>query len=169
MRKTSFLPLALIICVFLILPVAFWFFNTRVDKGSVRGAKIKSDSKGVIVKVSSNYGTWEMSKYLCKTKDECLLSLTSGKSLDKVGGGVVENQDVAVLYDQSFKDYSFLKVFIKPAWGSQARNFTASSIQDLSKISVENISSNDYEYSVVIIPMSSLENSLEDIARFTDF
>jgi hypothetical protein len=168
MRKTSFLPLALILCVFLILPVAFWFFNTKVDKGTVQGAKVKSDSRGVIIKVSSNYGTWEMSKYLCKTKDECLLSLTSGKSLDKVGGGVVENQDVAILYDQSFKDYSFLKVFIKPAWGSQARNFTASSIQG-SPISIDNVSSNNSEYNVVIIPMSSLENSLEDIARFTDF
>lgn len=169
MRKSSFLPLALILCVFLILPVAFWFFNSNVDKGDVQGAKVKSDSKGVIIKVSSNYGTWEMSKYLCKTKDECLLSLTSGKSLDTIGGGVVENQDVAILYDESFKEYSFLKVFIKPAWGSQARNFTASSIRGSSQSSIENISSNDSVYNVVIIPVSSLENSLEDIARFTDF
>lgn len=169
MRKSSFLPLALILFVFLILPVAFWFFNSKVDEGTVRGAKIKSDSQGIVIKVSSNYGTWEMSKYLCKTKDECLLSLTSGKSLDKVGGGVVENQDVAILYDSSFKDYSFLKVFIKPAWGSQARKFIASSVQNSSQVSIEDILSNDYEYSVVIIPTSSLENSLEDIARFTDF
>lgn len=169
MRKSSFLPLALILCVFLILPVAFWFFNSKIDEGTVQGAKVKSDSKGVIIKVSSNYGTWEMSKYLCKTKDECLLSLTSGKSLDTVGGGVVENQDVAILYDQSFKDYAFLKVFIKPAWGSQARNFNAFSIQNFSQIFIQNIFDNNSEYSVVIIPMSSLENSLEDIARFTDF
>jgi hypothetical protein len=169
MRKTSFLPLALILLVFLILPVAFWFFNSKVDKGTVQGAKVKSDSKGVIIKVSSNYGTWEMSKYLCKTEDECLLSLTSGKNLDMVGGGVVENQDVAILYNDSFKDYEFLKVFIKPAWGSQARKFIASSIQGSPQMSIENISSNDYEYNVVFIPIKSLENSLEDIAKFSDF
>ncbi|MFZ2664398.1 MAG: hypothetical protein WAX66_03480, partial [Patescibacteria group bacterium] len=151
MRKSSFLPLALIISIFLVLPVAFWFFNSKVDEGIVRGAKTKSDSKGVIVKVSSGYGTWEMSKYLCKTKEECLFSTSSGKSLDKIGGGVVESQDVAILHDPSWKDYSFLKIFIKPAWGSQAGQFTASLIQSSSRdqISIESISSSDYEYSVV--------------------
>ncbi|NMB91801.1 hypothetical protein GYA37_03050 [candidate division WWE3 bacterium] len=169
MRKSSFLPLALIVCTFLMLPVAFWFFNSKTNEGIVRGVETKSNLNGVVVKISSRYGTWEMSKYLCKSKEECLFSVSSGKSLDKVGGGVVENQDIEISYDQAWKDYSFLKVFVKPAWGSQAGQFNASIIKNSSQMSIESVSVDNYEYNIVIIPLEDLKNHLEGVIRFSSF
>ena len=169
MRKSSLLPIALIISVFLVLPVAFFLLNSKNTDGVVRGAKTKSDSKGIIVKVSSNYGTWEMSKYLCKTKEECLASLASGKSLDTTGGGIVENYDVFISYTSDWDNYSYLKVFIKPAWGSQARQFIASYPQGFSSVSVDSISSEGSKINVILVPLGRLDDSSVEVAKFTDF
>jgi len=169
MKKSSLLPIAFIVSTFLVLPIAFWFLNSKNTDGVVGGAKTKSDSKGIIVKVSSNYGTWEMSKYLCKTKEECLSSLISGKSLDITGGGIVEDQDVSILYTSDWDDYSYLKIFIKPAWGSQARQFIASYPQGFSSVLVDTISSEGSEINVILVPLDRLNDTSVEVAKFTDF
>ena len=69
MKKSNLIPLILVVSTFLILPIAFFFFNSK-NGGNVQGAKTEANKKGIILKITSNDGTWDMTKYLCTTKDE---------------------------------------------------------------------------------------------------
>lgn len=168
MRKSSLIPLALIISVFLILPIAFWFINSKNSNENVQGVKTRSDVKGVIVKVYSNYGTWDMAKYICKTKEECLSSLVSGKNLDTTSGGVVEEHFVTIEYSQDWNNYEFLKVFVKPGWGSQTRTFKTSVLGGVSGVSVNRVSSGGANYDVILIQLNNIGGELLEAASFSD-
>jgi hypothetical protein len=150
------------------LPVGFWFLTSQYSKDNVRGITTKSSSKGIIIQVDSNFGTWELNKYLCKTMDECLLSLTSGKALETIGGGDVVNKDLIIEYSPDWNDYTLLKVYVKSGWGSQSRDFSASLISSNFDFSIKKINSNNTTYDVVILPVESVSSGLLKVARFTD-
>lgn len=168
MKKGSLIPLVFIVSLFLIVPAAFWVLTSRVPNENVRGISIKSNAKGVLVRIDSNYGNWDMVKYLCKDKEACEVSLISGKGLDTTSGGQVKNRDVAVEYTSEWKDYQYLKIYVRPGWGSQVREFNVSKIGSVPGMTIEKMTYGGSDYSVVFIPLDIISESLLPTVRFSD-
>lgn len=168
MKKSSLIPLVFIISLFLIVPATFWVLTSKTSNENVQGVSIKSDTKGVLVRVDSNYGNWDMAKYLCKDKETCEVSLISGKGLDTTSGGQVKNGDVAVEYTADWKDYQYLKIYVRSGWGSQVRDFSVSKIGSVPGMTIEKMTYGGSDYSVVFIPLDSIGETLLPTVRFSD-
>jgi len=168
MKKSSFIPLVFIVSLFLIVPVSFWMLTSKPSNDNVRGATIKSDVKGILVKVDSNYGNWDMSKYLCKSIDDCSSSLVSGKGLDTTSGGTIKDRDIAIEYTSDWADYSYLKIYVRSGWGSQVRDFKVTKLGNVSGMVIQNMTYGGSDYSVVLIPITNLGKSLLPTVRFSD-
>ncbi len=168
MKKTSLLPLVIIVATFLIIPIAFWFYSSKDSEGNIQGAKTKSDTPGIIVKIKSNNGTWDLNKYLCVNKEECLESLISGRSLETTSGGIVEGKYITIKYTSDWDSYEYLKVFVKPGWGSTIRKFNASLVSSVSGVYIESFTYGGLDYDVVLVPIKSIENTLLEVSEFSD-
>ncbi len=168
MKKSSLVPLIVIVATFLVIPIVFWALTFKKTDENIQGARTKIGAAGVLVKINSTYGTWDMAKYLCKTRDECLESLVSGKILETTSGGGVEDQFVSVRYTKDWDSYEFLKMFVKPGWGSSVRKFYASLTENISRSFVENFTYNGMDYEVVIVPVKGIGDTLLEVAKFSD-
>ena len=168
MKKSSSLPLVIIVLTFLVIPVAFWFFTFREQNDDIRGVGTRGGASGVIVRVNSNYGTWDMSKYLCPTREECSESLVSGKILETTSGGGIDEQFVIVRYTQDWESYEYLKVFIKPGWGSPERVFNVSLLGNIKDSFIDEFTYEGEVYKAVIIPIQSIGETLSEVAIFSD-
>lgn len=168
MRKSSLIPLVVIVSLFVIVPAAFWVINSKSSNENVQGATIKSDVKGVLVKIDSKFGNWDMVKYLCKDKETCETSLISGKGLDTTSGGQIENRDVAIEYSAEWEDYQYLKIYVRAGWGSQVREFNVSKIGSVPGMTVEKMTYGGADYNVVFIPLDGVGFSLFPMVRFSD-
>jgi hypothetical protein len=51
MKKSNLIPLVLVVSTFLILPVAFFFLNSK-NSGNVQGVKTQASKKGIILKIT---------------------------------------------------------------------------------------------------------------------
>jgi hypothetical protein len=149
MKKGSLIPLIFIVGLFLIVPAAFCV-------------------KGVLVRVDSNYGNWDMVQYLCKDKETCATSLISGKGLDTTSGGQVKNRDVAIEYTLDWKDFQYLKIYVRSGWGSQVREFNVSRIGSVPGMTVEKMTYGGSEYNVVFVPLDIIGQNLLPTVRFSD-
>ena len=167
MKKSNLIPLVLVVSTFLMLPIVFFFLNSK-NGGNVQGTKTQANKKGIVLKITSNYGTWDMTKYFCKTKDECLTSLFSGKIIDTTSGGVVEGSHVTVDYSPEWTNYEFIKVFVKSGWGSSTRTFKVSAMGAVPDVTVEKVTYGGVSYNVVLIPLSSVNGVLLEVASFSD-
>jgi len=168
MKKSNLIPLVLVISTFLILPIAFFFLNSKNLNGNVQGLKTQANKKGILLKITSNYGTWDMTKYFCKTKDDCLTSLFSGKIIDTTSGGVVENSFVTVEYSPEWNNYEFIKVFVKQGWGTSTRTFKAEDASVIPGVTIEKFTYGGTNYNVVLIPLTSVTGELLEAASFSD-
>jgi hypothetical protein len=168
MKRGSVWPLLLIITVFLTIPLGYWYFGYRASQNDIKGAKTTGIMNGLFIIVDSNNGTWDLNSYLCKTKSECLESSTSGIKLDTKSGGKVAGYEVNIVYQDQWNDYSFLKLFVKSGWGTQARPFRVLDRGVVTGTSVEKINSDNFQQSVVLVPVKELVNGFYKGAEFSD-
>ena len=168
MKKSSFIPLVLIIAFFLSVPVAFWVITMRNSNENVRGVGTQANTEGVLVKITSEYGNWDMAKYLCKSKDECLLSLVSGKGLDTTSGGSVKDRDIVIEYTNDWVGYEYLKIFLRAGWSSQVREFKATKLSSIPGMTIEKMTYGGSDYNVVLVPITGSETTLLHTASFSD-
>lgn len=167
MKKSFPFPLIVIITVFLIIPATFWFvFYSKNSSEDVKGAK--TSSNGVIVRVSSKNGSWDMSKYLCKDRSECLESLQSGKFLEKTSGGGEDDQFVSLRYSPDFGSYEFLKIYVEPGWGSMKRDFKPSLTGIDANYFIEKFNYNGSDFEAIILPVAGLDKNVFEAAVFSD-
>lgn len=168
MKKSSLLPLAFIVGMFLVTPVVFWLFTSKSASENIKGAKNTGELTGVLVKIVSSRGTWDLNEYLCKDKEECLSTLFSGKSLDTTSGGVVDGKYISIKYSQEWDSYGFLKIFVKPGWGSVVRKFNAFLTSNTEGVLKDNLVYGGSDYDVVLIPVNLVKTSLIEAASFSD-
>ena len=135
---------------------------------NVRGAKTSEIENGLYVVVNSDTGTWDLNSYLCKSKLECLESLTSGVKLETKSGGRALGYEVDLVYENQWSDYSFLKVFVKPGWGAQGRAFKIIDPGVVKGASSEKINLDNVMYEVVLIPVRDLKSGFFKGAEFSD-
>jgi hypothetical protein len=166
MKKASVLPIVIIVATFLIIPVFFWIINFGNSKGNIQG--IETGSSGLSIKIISKDGAWDLSKYLCKDKNECIESLTSGKSLDKTSGGGVYDQEVGIKYSSDWDQYQYIKVFVEPGWGSADRNFMVSVNESIQGIFTHSFEIGSITYNVAVIPLSEIQKSVSNAVTFSD-
>lgn len=166
MKKTSFLPLIIIVATFLVIPVVYWLVTFDKSSDNVQG--VKTGIYGISINVISKNGAWDMSKYLCKDKEECLESLTSGKLLEKTSGGGVNDQSVTLRHSSDWESYEFLKIFVLPGWGSMDRNFEINPTEKYQGLFVEPYPYSGKEVRALIIPTGGLNTELFEVATFTD-
>jgi len=167
MKKSFLIPL-IIVLVFAGIPTTFWFLSSKegVDE-NVQGAK--SGSTGVVLKIISNGGAWDMFKYACESREKCLESLESGKKLDVTSGGGVEEQSVAIKYTHEMESQEFMKIFVKPGWGTVERTFSASLDSGVSGVSIEKMNVGNNSLDTILIPVKYLQSEVFDLATFVDY
>lgn len=126
MRK-GFSALFVVIMVFFIAaPFVFYFVVSR-EKTGVKGASSSAPIKeGFSVTLNSAQGTWDLYEYGCSTLEECSGSLFSGKKLSIISGGKISNHTIGFSKSLLSEDSQFIKLFVKPGWGSMQRNFKLS-------------------------------------------
>jgi hypothetical protein len=168
MRRGSAWPLMLIVALFLTIPLGYWYLSYRASMKNVRGAKTSEIENGLYVVVNSDTGTWDLNSYLCKSKLECLESLTSGVKLETKSGGRALGYEVDLVYENQWSDYSFLKVFVKPGWGAQGRAFKIIDPGVVKGASSEKINLDNVMYEVVLIPVRDLKSGFFKGAEFSD-
>ncbi len=166
MKKSSPFPIIIIVLAFILIPIVFWYVTFRDGSENIQGAK--TEAFGLLINVKSENGTWDMYKYICKDRGECLESLTSGKALGKTSGGGGEDQFVSLRYSPDWESYEILKIFVSPGWGSIERYFSATFNQDVAGSSVERFEQGGDEYTAVFIPVKILQNTLVESLVFSD-
>jgi hypothetical protein len=73
-----------------------------------------------------------------------------------------------LVYENQWSGYAFLKVFIKPGWGTQSRSFKVIDPGTVKGASSEKISSDSVAYEVVLIPITDLKSGFFKGAEFSD-
>ena len=167
MKKSFLIPL-IIILVFAGIPTVFWFLSSKEDiDENVQG--VRSGSTGVVLKIVSNGGAWDMFKYVCESREKCLESLESGKKLDVTSGGGLEEQSVAIKYIHEMESQEFMKIFVKPGWGTVERTFSVSLDSNTSDVTIEKMKFGNSDIDIVLIPMTYLHSEVFDLATFVDY
>jgi len=168
MRRGSVWLLLLIIIVFITIPAAYWFFGYKNSQESIKGAKTSGSQTGFYVTVNSNLETWDLNSYLCKTKDDCLGSLTSGYKLDTFSGGRVSGHQINFSYNPGWEQYQYLKLFVKSGWGSQTKSFVVAEGGNITGTVVDQVNDDGYKQDVVLIPINSIKDSFQKSAVFSN-
>lgn len=136
-------------------------FTPKVKGTSSLGEVIKP---GFSVDVVSQKGTWELYVFLCEDKDGCTESLDSGVRWLTRGGGQTEDSEVFVEARDSWKKYEYIKLFVKPGWGSEDRNFVGT-LEDV-PLQVESVTIDDFD--VVVIPTTNVQLEFYKVVTFSD-
>jgi len=167
MKKGSSLPLVLIVVAFLLIPLGFWFYYSNSNEDNVKGAKISGVNSGFFVTVDSKGATWDLMAYLCKDKTACLASPTAGFQLETISGGKVKNYQVTYSYQDSWDQYSYLKIYAKSGWGSQARNFSVVKLGSVPGSAMQKVT-DGVTFDMVIFPLKEIKSSFFEAAEFSD-
>lgn len=168
MQRGAVLPLILIIILFISAPFIFWALTSTEDTPSIKGVSSKNMDKGLMTGVSSSYGTWDMHQYLCKSKDECEETLMSGNRDVLVSGGETVRQDIPIVPEADWKDYTYLKVYVQPSWGSQDRLFNISGHENIPGSNVFEMKEGGSSYDVLVIPIQELTSGFAGSVLFSD-
>jgi len=70
---------------------------------------------GIKVNVVSPATSWDLTEYLCKSRDECTSALTSGKWWSTVSGAATTTDGHEIFIEESdgWADYNFIKIVVK--------------------------------------------------------
>lgn len=160
------LPVVLIfVLAFLAAPLVFWLSSSKNStQPDVQGAQATSSKEGTYIQVTSEKGSWDLLEYLCKTKEECTSSLTSGKKWEAISGGVTEGSSIKINYSDLWRDYKYLKVFVKSGWGASAHTFMLKNEFGVAEAETT-IFGNDQ---ALILPITVVESGSYTFLLFTD-
>ena len=116
----------LILAVLVIVGVGIAIFAGSQDlAGFVLGAKSHKENiyqnnvEGLKVTVISPSSSWDLLQYLCKTRNECETSLTSGKWWATVSGAPTTEDGHEVFIEKSdgWSGYPYIKLYAKSSGG----------------------------------------------------
>lgn len=158
------------ISVFASVPVLFWFVKSNnVSDGSIQGVTTQAEDvfEGVRVKITSGSGTWDISTYVCDTLDECKSHLNSGRRVNVVSGGKVNDYIVDFKRSNDWEGKKYLKIFAKTGWGEGASQFDITNLNFIQDTVIEEIESSNTRYSVAIVPIENLPTNVSAALEFS--
>lgn len=174
-RGFSAVLLSILVLAFLAVPAYYWVSNDAKDDFSplqnVKGASVDGSTSGISgfsVSVVSDSSTWDLVEYLCKTADECLSSLTAGRRLGTVSGGATDLHEVVVEYSPEWQEYDYIKYYVRSGWYSSGKLFKVDILGDLPGSSIHELNDGGDIYNVVLSPVTAIQDSFYDSARFTN-
>lgn len=162
--------LVVFVSIFLLIPLGFFIFSKDTNSADVKGAKIsnvQSTFSGIRVEIASS-GTWDLYQYLCVDREECIEGLDSGTAWGKVSGGSVKNYAVEIKSDYKWKNYSYLKLYVRSGWGSTSGLFNIISVDSALNAVSENIIYKGVQYSVLLIPIEGVLDNFGGSVSFSD-
>lgn len=157
----------LIITIVAILGLSFALLYTRGDfSKDVKGTSTASgDAKpGFSMNIISTGGMWELSKVLCVTEEECSKTFNGGKKLGSIGGGETDFHTLTIQYLPEWRDYKFMKIFVKPSWNSAARSYKVVSLGDITGSVKKTFSEGD----ALIFSIEEISSDFKVSATFSD-
>lgn len=146
-------------------------FSHKDQNANVMGISSSDNSvekKGVSVQVKSTSGTWDMYQYLCKTKDECLSDLFSGYSSGSVSGGASDNVNIYIEALNNWKDYEYLKIFVRPGWGSDSSSFNVTNSSSELQAIRNTINYKGASHNIVLIPLENMLSGMTGTINFSN-
>lgn len=170
----SALLLLILVLAFIAVPAYYWYSNNTKSLGpasDVQGASAVKNtlaSSGFNVSIISNSATWDLVEYLCKTEEECLNSLNSGRRLGTVSGGETDLHEVVVEYSPEWDDYDFIKYFVRSGWYSGGRLFKVRDLGDMPGSVVKQVEDSGDTYDVVLSPISGIKSNFYNSATFSN-
>lgn len=167
MNKGFSLPIVLILALFISLPVIYFVFSARASAPKVKGTSTAANV-GFDVQISSTKGTWDLFEYLCATKDECTKALAGGKRLETISGGQASTYDVVVEPSQDWSAYKYIKLFVKPGWGSPFRSFSVDNTAQISGAEFITLTEGQSAYNAILVPISSIQDKFYTSINFSD-
>ena len=159
------------VAVFISVPLLFWYVSNSGRPSDIRGASdsnVEADVSGLKFGVNSFGGTWDLFAYLCEDYETCVESLTAGKKHKVVSGGTGEDFGIAVPKVEEWDSYEYLKVFVKPSWGSHHRTFKVLENVKSTDVSVETIEVEGEEITLVLVYLENAESLPAGVATFSD-
>ncbi len=119
-------PLLLIIVLVIVGVSVAVFAGSKNLISSVLGAKTRSENiyqyqtNGIKVTVISPKSSWDLTEYLCDSKEQCQKSATSGKWWATVSGAPTTEDGHEVFIEQAdgWKGYGFIKISVKSPNGT---------------------------------------------------
>lgn len=167
MRK-GFSALFVVIMVFFIAaPFVFYYVVSR-EKTGVKGASSSVTVKeGFSVTLNSAQGTWDLYEYGCSTLEECTGGLFSGKKLSIISGGKISDHTVGFSKSLLSEDSQFIKLFVKPGWGSMQRDFNL--LPNAGQfIKVVEFTSEGAMINALIVPRGAFDSGYFSAGTFSD-
>lgn len=165
--------LILLIAALLIGVMSYWLYSNTLNFSSssnVKGISVRNVSAqpGFAVTINASNSGWDLVEYICRTLDECLLSLTSGKRVGLASGGISPNHEVVVNYSKSWEGYSHIKYFVRPARSDSNKPFKVTDVGRYPDSDLYTLSDNGETYDVMIAPLNNLSASFYKSATFSD-
>ncbi|MFA6981868.1 MAG: hypothetical protein WC243_02510, partial [Patescibacteria group bacterium] len=158
--------LAIIVTVVLTSSLVGWVVYSNSNTPKVKGVSSSGDviKPGFSVDVASNRGTWDLYVFLCEKKETCLEGLETGVRWITRGGGKTVDSEVFVEARNSWDKYDYIKVFVKPGWGSEERKFTP--VKENVPLEVQTQTINDVE--TILLPTEVFAADFYKVAKFSD-
>src|SRR4030065_1332842 len=140
------------------------------SQDEVKGISSQNKNNSGFSIILSSPSTWDFYEYVCKDLDECKKSLLSGKKYASISGGSVFDHELVVTYTDQWRDYQYLKIFMKPSLGDPTENFSLTNIQrESGLVDVSFKSEEGYVTNAVIIPIKVIQESfMESISEFAN-
>lgn len=172
MQKGFGIPTVLIFVALTLIAVSIFFaVKNAINSQNVKGVLIVSsgqDSKSNLSVIVASKEGWDLFEFLCSSLDECLNSLDSGTRFAKISGGSTSAHEINVGVSSDLKKYAFLKLYVKPSWGSNERIFNVSDLGEVPGSKIYALPDGSAKYNTVIIQISNIGNKFYKSATFFD-
>lgn len=175
-QKGYTLPaLLLIVALIISLPLYTVVQNKWAESGirevqGVSSNRAGSDSKyGFTTKIRTTNDTWTLTENLCKTLEECVESMESGTKFAILNGAHVEEHEIVINYSPSWKDFEYLKIYVKEGLNTNGRNknYMVSDEGEIPNQYLETFTQNERTVTTVIIPLETLRKGFHVGPTFT--
>lgn len=167
MNKGFSLPIVIIVALFISLPVIYFLSISKPQQQTVKGVSSVKNS-GFSIQIKSTNGTWDLLEFLCNDMDECTQSLTSGKRVETISGGITDSYEVFLEPSSDWDNYEFIKIYAKPGWGSSARTFSVVDKGVVPGTIVQTFTEDDVEQPFIIIPLDPVKSEFYTSANLAD-
>lgn len=169
------IPIVIMIVLFLLIVPVYFFVHTNnfnsSSSANIKGAQTVGDAyakPGFSVSVTAQASTWDLVEYMCKSLDECLTSVTAGSRLGTVSGGTTDLHEVVVSYSDEWKDYEYIKFYVRSGWYTNGSMFKVVELGNVPGSDIYTLSDGTNSYETVIAPISSLTKNFYSSATFSD-
>jgi hypothetical protein len=92
----------------------------------------------------------------------------SGERFGAIGGGTVEDREIVVTPSEVWRSYGFIKIYVRPGWGSADRTFKVVSPGAVPGTEMTSVEYEGVDYNVILIPVGEVIDQYYQSGVFSD-